>query len=163
MEFKYHKKTVRKPKNKQKSYKYIFEMKQNESQQQPQPSTNDNELQMLASHLINNAMSKEQKKQQIHKLVKEFVDEASANVNDGHQDCMFYTHTNHIHIIFISMHIYIYGCKLNVTSNAPHPHYSRKWSSIVTTITANTAHYEVSLTQQDMYHLKIKKKNQKTQ
>lgn len=110
--FKYQKKKIRKPKNQQKR----FEMKQNEHQQEPQPSTNeneyfgdrnDNDIQMLASHLINNTMSKEQKKQQIDKLVKQFVDLASANINAAHQDGMFYTHTNHIQI---SYKLYLYLC-----------------------------------------------------
>ena len=128
--FKCQKKKIRKPKNKQcivkqENYKFIqylmrsrkrFEMKQNEHQQEPQPSTNeneyfgdrnDNEIQMLASHLINNTMSKEQKKQQIDKLVKQFVDLASANISAAHQDGMFYTHTNHIQI---SYKLYLYLC-----------------------------------------------------
>lgn len=59
------------------------------------------------------------------------------------------------------MHIYVYGYKVRITSNTQHPPYSKKWSGIVTMITANTAHYEVSLSKRDMYELKIKKKTEK--
>ena len=40
--------------------------------------------------------------------------------------------------------------------------YSKRWSGIVTVIRANTAHYEVSLSKQDLYQLKIKVKTRKT-